>query len=79
MCHQPLDEEGVWRDVEAEIDRCNATAYDRAVGLLVELRAVAADRDAMPAFEKRPIAIRVRHARKAQFVERLAGLGNSGG
>jgi hypothetical protein len=67
--------EGVWREVEAEIERRNATGYDRAVGLLLDLRAVAEERDAMPDFDKRLRAIRERHARKQQFVVRLAKIG----
>ena len=67
--------EGVWREVEAEIERRNATGYDRAVGLLLDLRAVAEERGAMPDFDKRLRAIRERHARKQQFVVRLAQIG----
>ncbi len=67
--------ENVWREVEAEIERRNATGYDRAVGLLLDLRAVAEERSAMPDFEKRLRTIRERHARKQQFVVRLAKIG----
>jgi len=67
--------EGVWREVEAEIERRNATGYDRAVGLLLDLRAVAEERGAMPDFDKRLRAIRERHTRKQQFVVRLAKIG----
>ncbi len=67
--------EGVWHEVEAEIERRNATGYDRAVGLLLDLRAVAEERGAMPDFDKRLRAIRERHARKQQFVVRLAKIG----
>ena len=45
--------ESVWRDVEAEIERRNATGYDRTAGLLLGLRAVAEERGTMPDFEKR--------------------------
>jgi hypothetical protein len=55
--------------------RRNATGYDRAVGLLLDLRAVAEERGAMPDFDKRLRAIRERHARKQQFVVRLAKIG----
>jgi hypothetical protein len=54
--------ESVWRDVEAEIERRNTTGYDRAASLLLDLRAVAEGRGAMPDFEKRLRAIRERHA-----------------
>ena len=67
--------EDVWREVEAEIERRNATGYDRAVGLLLDLRAVAEGRGAMPDFDKRLRAIWERHARKQQFVVRLAKIG----
>jgi hypothetical protein len=67
--------ESVWREVEAEIERRNATGYDKAVGLLLDLRAVAEERGAMPDFDKRLRAIRERHARKQQFVVRLAKIG----
>jgi hypothetical protein len=67
--------EGVWREVEAEIERRNATGYDRAVGLLLDLRAVAEERGAMLDFDKRLRSIRERHARKQQFVVRLAKIG----
>jgi hypothetical protein len=67
--------EGVWREVEAEIERRNAVGYDKAASLLLDLQAVAEDRGAMPDFEKRLRAIRERHARKQQFVVRLAKIG----
>ncbi len=67
--------EGAWRDVEADIARSNASAYDRAAGLLIDLRAVAEDRGTLPDFEKRLRAIRERHARKERFIERLAKMG----
>ena len=64
--------EGVWRDVETEIARGNGSSYDKAAGLLRDLRAVADERGMMPDFTKRLRAIRERHARKARFIERLA-------
>jgi hypothetical protein len=67
--------EGAWRDVEADIARSNASAYDRAADLLIDLRAVAEDRGTLPDFEKRLRAIRERHARKERFIERLAKMG----
>jgi len=67
--------ESVWREVEAEIERRNATGYDKAAGLLLDLRAVAEEGGAMPDFDKRLRAIRERHARKQQFVVRLAKIG----
>jgi len=67
--------EGAWRDVEANIARSNASAYDRAAALLIDLRAVAEDRGTLPDFEKRLRAIRERHARKERFIARLATMG----
>jgi hypothetical protein len=67
--------EGAWRDVEADIARSNASAYDRAAGLLIDLRAVAEDRGTLPDFEKRLRAIRERHARNERFIARLAKIG----
>jgi hypothetical protein len=67
--------EGVWRDVEAEIELRAASAYDKAVGLLVELQAIAKERDTISDFHHRLAAIRERHARKSAFIERLRVLG----
>ena len=64
--------EGVWRDVETEIERSNASAYNRAVEWLMDLRAVAQERDTLPEFARRVDAIRERHARKARFLQRIA-------
>jgi hypothetical protein len=67
--------ESVWREVEAEIERRNAVGYDKAASLLLDLRAIAEERGAMPDFKKRLRAIRERHARKQQFIVRLAKIG----
>jgi len=64
--------EGVWREVESEIERRNTTAYDKVASLLVDLRAVAEERGVLPDFEKRLRAIRQRHIRKERLIERLA-------
>jgi hypothetical protein len=66
--------EGVWREVEAEIERRNATAYDKAAGLLVDLQAVAKERGTIEDFLRRLHAIREKHVRKERFIERLAAL-----
>jgi hypothetical protein len=70
--------ESVWREVEAEIERRSAAGYDKAASLLLDLQAVAEERGAMPDFDKRLRAIRERHARKQQFVVRLAKIGFPG-
>ena len=67
--------ESVWREVEAEIERRNATAYDKATALLEDLHALARQRGGMEDFLRRLRAIRVRHARKERFIDRLAALG----
>lgn len=64
--------EGVWREVEAEIERRNAAAYDRAAGLLLDLQAVAKERGTIEDFLRRLHAIRETHVRKERFIERLA-------
>lgn len=64
-----------WREVEAEINRRNAGSYERAAELLVDLRAVAAARDALGDFGQRLVAICQRHAKKERFLERLRSRG----
>ena len=64
--------DSIWREVEAEIERRNSKGYDKAISLLLDLQAVAEERGATRDFDKRLQAIRERHARKPQFVVRLA-------
>ena len=66
--------ESVWREVETEVGRRNASGYDRAASLIVDLRAVAQEDDAMADFTNRLDALRTRHARKQRFIERLCGV-----
>ena len=61
----------VWREVETEVGRRNASGYDRATSLIVDLRAVAEEDDAMADFANRLGALRKRHERKQRFIERL--------
>ena len=61
----------VWREVETDVERRNASGYDRATSLIVDLRAVAQEDDAMAEFASRLDALRKRHARKQRFIERL--------
>ncbi|GGC03791.1 hypothetical protein GCM10011494_22820 [Novosphingobium endophyticum] len=63
--------EGAWQEVEAEIERRNAPGYDKAVALLVDLRAIAETQGAVAEFGRRLHGIRERHARKERFIERL--------
>lgn len=67
--------ESVWREIEAEIERRDATGYDKAAGLLIDLRAIAEETGATEDFVRRLQKIRERHARKGRFIERLAKLG----
>ncbi len=66
--------EGAWQEIETEIERRNAAGYDRAFGLLSDLRALAEQRRTFPDFAMRLTVIKERHARKARFIERLAAL-----
>jgi hypothetical protein len=67
--------EGVWREVESEIERRNAAGYDKAASLLFDLRAIADERGTTVDFASRLNAIRERHVRKEKFLERLAKIG----
>jgi hypothetical protein len=66
--------EAAWDALEAEIERRNAAGYDAAAVMLADLRALAAERDALAGFATRLADIRARHARKGQFIARLAAL-----
>ena len=48
--------------------------YDRAASLIVDLRTVAEEDDAMADFANRLDALRKCHERKQRFIERLHGL-----
>ena len=67
--------ESVWREVEAEIERRSAGGYDRAAGLLLDLRSLAEERGAIEDYGRRILALRERHARKGRFIERLRTIG----
>jgi hypothetical protein len=67
--------ESVWREIEAEIERRNASGYDKALGLLMDLQAIAGERGLTEDFNRRLRAIRQRHAGKGKFIERLKALG----
>jgi len=66
--------EQVWNKIESEIERRNAGGYDRAAGLIQDLRMLAEEHGTMPDFARRLQAIRERHARKERFIARLAGM-----
>ena len=61
----------VWIDVEREIQGVNASSYDRALRLLLDLRALARETGTVHAFAKRLESIRARHRRKRLFIDRL--------
>jgi hypothetical protein len=67
--------ESVWQEIETEIERRNATGYDRATSLLLDLRAISKEKGAPEDFLGRLQEIRNRHARKERLIERLAKLG----
>ena len=71
--------DAVWHEIEEEIGRRNGPGYARAVELIGDMRAIAGERDAMPAFDRRLAAIRERHAQKGRFIERIDAAGLRGG
>ncbi len=64
----------VWREVEEEIERRNASSYDRAASLLSDLQALAAEQNDQQDFDRRLASIRARHDKKGKFIERLIRL-----
>jgi hypothetical protein len=66
--------EGVWREVEAEIQQRNAAAYDKAAELLLDLQSLAKQRGTIEDFLRRLHAIRKKHVRKERFIDRLAAM-----
>lgn len=67
--------ERVWHEVETEVERRNPGSYERAVGLLLDLRVIAEERGTIDDFFRRLHAIRERHVRKGRFIERLTAMG----
>ena len=67
--------EGVWREIETEIERRNASGYNKAASLLFDLKAIAEERGTTADFTGRLRAIRERHARKERFIQRLRAMG----
>ena len=63
-----------WREVETEVARRNASGYDRATGLIFDLRTLAEEDGAVADFANRLNGLRKRHERKRRFLERLSGL-----
>jgi hypothetical protein len=69
--------EGVWREIEDEIERRNASGYARAAGLLLDLQALAIEQGNQAEFSRRLASMRVRHERKGKFIERLAEIASN--
>jgi hypothetical protein len=69
----------VSREIEGEIERRNASGYDRAAGLLADLQALAAEDGSDGDFRRRLAGIRARHGTKWTLIERLDTLERSGG
>ena len=65
----------VWREIEEEIERRNASSYDRAANLLSDLQALAVEDGNQADFSRRLASIRARHEKKGKFIERLTRLG----
>jgi hypothetical protein len=65
----------VWREIEEEIERRNASGYDRAASLLSDLQVLAAEEGSWDDFSLRLASIRARHEKKGKFIERLTKLG----
>jgi hypothetical protein len=69
--------ESVWGQIEEEIERRNASAYDRAVDLLADMHALALEDGSQHNFGSQLASIRARHEKKARFIERLRLLGSA--
>lgn len=67
--------EAVWDEIEAEIERRNASGYDKALRLLLDIKTIAEEQGTMADFSRRLDTMRERHARKARFIDRLIALG----
>ncbi|MER9899582.1 hypothetical protein [Mesorhizobium sp. M0130] len=63
--------DSVWREVESEIERRNSSGYDKAAGLLFDLKAIAEECGTTHDFARRLQEIRDRHIHKRRFIERL--------
>jgi hypothetical protein len=64
-------QEEAWGEVERQIEIKQRAAYEDAVALLVDLRAVAERAGSLPVFTQRLSDLRERHARKATLIERI--------
>jgi hypothetical protein len=67
--------DAVWREIETEIERRNASGYDKAASLLTDLKTIAEQNGGTADFTRRLHSIRERHAQKGRFIERLNAFG----
>jgi hypothetical protein len=67
----------VWREIEQEIERRNPAGYESAMSLLFDVQALALEERTREDFDRRLGAIRIRHEKKAKFIERLSKLGRA--
>ena len=67
--------DAVWHEIEAQVKRRNASGYDKAAALLLDLQTIAKERRTTDDFTRRLSAIRERHARKERFIQRLRAMG----
>ena len=69
-------EAAVWKEIDSLIATKQPASYDRAVGLLVDLRDLAAKQSCESNFLARLDLLRTEHARKPSFISKLhrAGL-----
>ena len=63
--------DAVWQQVETEIARRNPNGYRLATELLLDLKLLAEESDAIADFNRRLDAIREHHVRKGQFILKL--------
>ena len=66
-----LQAEHAWRTVAEEIERKNASGYDRAVALLVRLRELAVYLGELPAFQARLTTLLSRYSTRRGLLERV--------
>ncbi|MBB2794757.1 UNVERIFIED_ORG: hypothetical protein GGD58_003639 [Rhizobium pisi] len=63
--------EHVWREIEVEIERRNASGYDKAASLLIDVKTIADESGEAADFTRRLHSILERHAQKPRFIARL--------
>ena len=61
----------VWIEIESEINSRTPQGYDRAIGLLMDLRTLSEETGTVGAFSRQVRGIKERHRRKWRFLERL--------